>query len=93
MPLGVLSILPALFSVMMLDAPGSESNLATLALVVSLFTFPVACAGATALSWIAYGSGALKMACMWALLPMINLVVGGAGLTWILVVQGGRFVS
>lgn len=36
--LGFLSLVPALFSVMMFDAPGSEKNPATIALALSIVT-------------------------------------------------------
>jgi hypothetical protein len=36
---------------------------------------------------------AFSRACAWALLPLANLLVGGAGLAWISLVQGGRFTG
>lgn len=90
-PLGVVSILPAMFSVMMFDAPGSEKNLATIALAASLMSLPVVCGIAVAMSWQSLRAASHAVACLWAMLPFVNLFVGGAGLNWIMWMQGGKF--
>jgi hypothetical protein len=40
---GVVSLLPAALSCMILDAPGSEQRLAPVALMFSILSFPIAC--------------------------------------------------
>jgi len=41
--LGVASLVPAAFAIMVFDAPGSETNPATIALFCVLFFFPAVC--------------------------------------------------
>jgi hypothetical protein len=89
--LGLAAIIPALFSVMMFDAPGSEKNLAVRALAASLMGFPIVCGFSVAKSWLVFREKAYWLACALALLPLINVAVGGAGLAWIQLVQGGKF--
>lgn len=89
--LGVFSIFPAIFSVMMFDAPGSGKNPATLALAFSLLTLPVICLFSVTISWVLYSKAAYSKSCIWALLPLVNLVVGGAGFAWISLMQDGKF--
>lgn len=92
-PLGVLSVFPALFSVMLFDAPGSEHNLATIALASSLISFPYICWVSVSKSRAALNSEAFSIACLWSLLPLINLAIGSAGLAWISWFQGGKFTA
>ena len=87
--LGLASAVPAMFSVMMFDAPGSTSNPATMALVASLMTFPFICALTVGNVWHAHRTGDLSSAYRWACLPFFNLAVGGAGTLWICLMQGG----
>ncbi|HEY2614095.1 MAG TPA: hypothetical protein VGI42_00155, partial [Chthoniobacterales bacterium] len=67
--LGALAgIFPAMFSPMMFDAPGSEHNLTTIVLFLSVLTFPISCLLGIALSWIFYGLNFLRAACWLAFL-------------------------
>lgn len=91
--LGVVSVLPAMFAPMMFDAPGSEKNIATIALALSLVSFPIVCGVAVIGSHLCLCSEAHALACSVACLPLINLALGGAGLWWISNVQGGRFAA
>ena len=92
-PLGILSTVPAGFSVMMFDAPGADKNPATIALVFGLMSFPVACLFGVAISWKALRGEKFFQACLWTYLPFVSLAIGGAGLAWIWMVQGGRFAG
>jgi hypothetical protein len=91
--LGVVSVIPAMFSVMAFDAPGSESNPATMALVASVMSFPFACAIAVARIWRAYRGDEISLACRWACLPLVNVLVAGAAMAWITWFQGGKFAG
>ena len=91
--LGLFSVLPAMFSVMMFDAPGSDANPATWALFASVVSFPFVCGGAVATSWAAFRAGEFAKACWCACLPVINLAVGGAASAWITLAQDGKFAG
>lgn len=89
--LGGLGVLPALFSCMMFDAPGSENNWATIALAYSLMSFPFSCFISVAKSRENLRDNGFTVALLWAMLPLVNLGVGGMGFTWISLFQGGKF--
>ena len=91
--LGLASVIPAMFSVMMFDAPGSTSNLPTIALVASLMSFPFACVIALVEAWGSYRREDYSRARCWAGLPLINLTLGGAAVVWILLFQDGKFAG
>lgn len=88
--LGMIGMFPAGMSCMLLDAPGSEKNRATVVLVLSIATFPivclvsnVACSIAKRLEsrwfdWIAQG------------LPLLNIVAGATAAFWITYFQDGK---
>ncbi|HEY4313854.1 MAG TPA: hypothetical protein VGN12_30730 [Pirellulales bacterium] len=89
--LGLVGMIPAGFSVMMFDAPGSEKNIATNVLVYSLLTFPIICGGAVIASWVTLLSKKYGTACLCACLPLVNCASAASALTWIMLVQGGSF--
>jgi hypothetical protein len=91
--LGLLGTIPAMFAVMMFDAPSSETNLATIAAAGSIFTFPLICLFTIVASWAAYSSGAYRRALRLMALPLISLVVGGAAFAWIELMQDGKFTG
>jgi hypothetical protein len=91
--LGALSAIPAMFSAMMFDAPGASGNAATIALFLSLISFPFVCLVAMFESQSRRRKGGLRAACLWSCLPVVNLVVGGVALAWITYMQGGRFAG
>jgi hypothetical protein len=86
----IVSAAPAGLSVMMFDAPGSDTP-ATYALAGSLMSFPFACCLAVVMSQRALKVNTPLTACVWVFLPLVNIGVGGAGLAWITLVQGGKF--
>jgi len=92
-PLALASALPAMFAVMAFDAPGSERNPATIALVAATMSFPLVAIVAVLESWNRYRQGSFALACRWACLPLVNLAVAAAGVAWITFVQGGRFAG
>jgi hypothetical protein len=71
---GLLGVAPALYSVMLFDAPGSERNPAVVALFWSVLTFPVVCFLSVGLAWLAYACKWSRTACVVALLPLVNVV-------------------
>lgn len=91
--LGLLGAIPAMFAVMMFDAPGSETNLPTIAAAASIFTFPLVCLFTIIASWAAYSSGTSQRALQITALPLINLVVGSGSFAWIEWMQGGKFTG
>ena len=48
---GLLGLLPALTSVFLFDAPGSEKNPVTILLFCAAITFPIVCLISIILSW------------------------------------------
>jgi hypothetical protein len=81
---------PALFSIMMFDAPGSDRP-ATYLLAGSLMSCPFACGFSVLMSERSIKTHALLSAFLWTMLPLVNIAVGSAGLAWIVWMQGGRF--
>ena len=89
--LGLLGVLPALFSVTMFDAPGSERNPATRLLFWSICTFPAVCLLAVVLAWVLYLGWAHAAANVLVHLPLVNLALILVGAVWLEKVYGGRF--
>ena len=81
---------PALFSFFLFDAPGSETNPATILLFCSALSFPVVCLASIALSWILYTRKRWRAACWAAFLPGLNLLAGAAALLFLEFFNGGR---
>ena len=88
---GLLGVLPAITSVFLFDAPGSESNAATVVLFVNALTFPLACLVSVVASWVLYAVKRYTLACVLALLPLVNVIFGGGALLWLQVFNDGRF--
>lgn len=91
----ILLLLPAagvaMMSIMMFDAPGSESNKLTIFTATSLFTFPVTIIIVQIISWIFFASGNYKVAFWTALLPIIHIILIILGFVLIEILQGGKF--
>ena len=88
---GLISVVPAMMSFMMFDAPGSEKNPTTIILFCSVLTFPAACLLAIVLSWILYACQRQRTACWAAFLPIANLIVAAIALVWLEVFNHGFF--
>ena len=88
---GLIGILPALFAPMMLAAPGSHRNPATLALFFSVITFPLACLVAIVSSWWLYAVQDLSAACWASLLPFANGILALAAWFCLKVFYHGSF--
>lgn len=82
--------LPALFSVMTLDAPGAAERPAVLTLVAAMLSFPLACLFAATKAFQRLRVDQLSQACLFLLLPVIILAVAAAAATWIQLFQNGR---
>jgi hypothetical protein len=54
-------------------------------------SFPLACLLSVSMSWRALRAGATSNACAWLTLPLANVVIFGAAVTWIELFQEGRF--
>ena len=87
--LGLLGCIPAMFTPMMFDDGDALHNPATIILAVSIVTWPPCCLIAIILAWVfrKRSNGSLRF----LLLPLINLLAGGAALLWITIFQGGEF--
>ncbi len=88
---GLFSILPALLSVMMFDAPGATFQPGTIVLAVCVGTFPFVCFSGITAAWQAYWHENAHLARMVILLPCINLLVGWLAYLYVEMVQGGKF--
>ena len=88
---GAAGALPAVFSVMMIDAPGATERPATLALVAAVASFPCVCFFSATRAFRHRRVDELSRACFFLLLPVINLAVAGAAAAWIQQFQGGKF--
>jgi hypothetical protein len=87
---GILGVIPALFSVMLLDAPGSEDRPATVALMFAVLTFPFVCLFSVVKS-LANRREHAGRAYLFLLLPLVNIAIGLAAAVWIQQFQGGKF--
>ncbi|MGB3200656.1 MAG: hypothetical protein WBA99_07130 [Nodosilinea sp.] len=94
----VIGLMPALMSPMMFDAPGSLENPATVALALSVATFPVVCILAVLAGWLVFALPALAhlpyryhWVCGLLALPLLNVVIGGLALVWLVWFNGGSF--
>jgi len=87
---GILSIIPAMFSVMMLDAPDAVKQPATVALAASVGFYPIISFAALASSWKAYSNDRRGLASALILLPCINLIVGGLAYLYIDTFRNGQ---
>lgn len=88
---GALSTLPALFSVMMFDAPGATENPATVTLFVAIASCPIVCYSAIFSAWLFYRENKFGLARIVVLAPLLNLLVGGIALYCLEVFYDGRF--
>jgi len=88
---GLLSLLPAMMSGMMFDAPGSERNPATIAIFVSVISFPVVCVLSILVSWILYRCGRLEAALLASAAPLVNLLILAVALGCLNWLYGGHF--
>jgi hypothetical protein len=88
---GLLGLLPALTSIFLFDAPGSEKNPATILLFCAALTLPIACLISIILSWTLYARKHFAGACYTSFLPAVNLVCGAAALLWLELFNGGQF--
>jgi hypothetical protein len=89
--LGLLGILPALWSPMMLDSPQATRNPATVLLFLSVVTFPVICFLSVLTAWPLHRRGRYSAACWVAALPAVNVAVGVVALCCLQLIYGGKF--
>jgi hypothetical protein len=88
---GLASIIPALFSVTMFDAPGSTENPATIALAIAVASCPFVCFGAISIAWSSFRAGRSGLAKLVVWAPIINLIVGGIAWNCLQTFYGGQF--
>lgn len=91
--LGVLPAVPALFSVMMFDAPGSTSNPATIILFIATISFPLVCFGAIATAWELYRENRKWAGRLIFLSPTVNVIAFFAAYDCLEIFYGGKFGS
>ena len=83
--IGVFSITPATeLSVLIFDAPGSESDPLKLVSFGAISTFPVSCLLGILTAWIAFKKGRNKLARWIIWLPGLNILILGL----VLVIEG-----
>jgi hypothetical protein len=88
--LGALGAIPAMFSVMMVDAPGATDRPATMALMAATMGFPLACFGAGIAALDLRRQGNHRHACAALCIPLVVVLVGVAAAAWIEIIQGGK---
>lgn len=89
--LGAASAIPALFSVMLFDAPGSTENPATIALVAAIATCPIVCPAAVVGAWLFYRAGRNALAAIVIWSPILNVVVAAIAIYCLETFYGGKF--
>jgi len=92
---GVLSLVPAMFTPMLFDAPGSTENTPTVALALSFVSLPLTCGGSAVglfVLWVLGRDGGFRRwpAIALALLPLLSFAAVVAAWLWIDVASGGR---
>lgn len=78
---GLVSLWPLMFSPMLFDAPGSETNAALWLVIGSLAGFPVVCGAAVVAGCILWWVRRYAWSAAVMLLPVLPLVVFGIALT------------
>jgi hypothetical protein len=73
--LGVIGLLPALFAIMLFDAPNSYKDLNLVIYFWSVFTFPVICIASILLSWGFYRYRSYYISYGVALMPATNILI------------------
>jgi hypothetical protein len=87
---GAAGALPAMFAVMLFDAPGSESRVATITLAAALMAFPLVCLVSVWEVWNSFRMGNARRLKLWACAPLLILAIGAAAAAWVEFVQGGQ---
>jgi hypothetical protein len=75
MALGIIGFLPALFSIMLFDAPNSYKDLNLVIYFWSVFTFPIICIASILLSWGFYRYRFYNISCGVTLMPLTNILM------------------
>jgi hypothetical protein len=88
--LGVLGIFPALLSVMLFDAPGSENQPATRLAAECIVMFPIACLFGLSVGWSVFRQGRERWALAIVCTPLLVILLFVASLAYISVFHGGR---
>ena len=88
---GVLWVVPALLSVMMFDAPGSEQSRLTWMCVLSSMAYPPVCLVAVVCSWVLFKTSHHRSACVVALVPLLDVALFILALFLIETLQHGKF--
>ncbi|GAB4241939.1 MAG: hypothetical protein OHK005_05500 [Candidatus Methylacidiphilales bacterium] len=84
------SLVPAMFSVMLFDAPGSTENLVLWLVFLSILTFPLVAGASIVVAWLVFASGRPWPALLCFLLPLLPLAGVVGGFFWIEQVDGGQ---
>lgn len=90
-PAVLIGVVMALMSVMMFDAPGSETNPPVIVLFASMVAFPLACIVGIALAWVAVARRRDRRAMWFSLLPLLPIVTGVLAIVWLQIANDGRF--
>ncbi|MFQ3670496.1 MAG: hypothetical protein SNJ84_03450 [Verrucomicrobiia bacterium] len=87
------SLLPALFSPMLFDAPGSTQNVALWVVFVSVWAFPLVSGVSVIGAWLVFAAGRPWAALLCFLAPLVPALGVVGGLVWIEVFHGGQFAG
>jgi hypothetical protein len=88
--LGAVSLMPALFACMLLDAPGSNKP-ASVAFVLAVMSFPFTCFRAVWGASASIAASRLRDGLVWLLFPLASIVVAAGAGAWIVWFQNGKF--
>lgn len=86
--MGIVSMVPLMFVVMLFDSPGAAKNPGTIALAIAIVSFPPACF--LAIDKMRQNAFALKYraAIIWGLSPLLPIFAGGIAILWLQIMYG-----
>lgn len=88
---GFLWIVPALMSVMMFDAPGSEESTITWMCVLTNMAYPPVCFISAIGAWVMYKLSYYRSACAVSLAPLLNVALFVLAIVLLITLQDGKF--
>lgn len=87
------SLIMCMISPMLFDAPGSENNIFTWMLLLSVLSFPVLTITSIVLSWIFYSNKNYKVAVYCATTPLLSVALFILSIVLLEVSSGGKFAG
>lgn len=87
--LGILGLLPAMFTPMMFDSPGSTSSIPIIVAALSILCFPLVCLVSIVAAWMAYRDCDYYRIKRWIITPLGSIAVTVAAFIWLNLAQAG----